>query len=95
MTGKARRFDDAIAQYQQLVVDYTRVRGADYRNTLTMRANLADVTGRAGRVNDAVAQLRQLADDMNRVLDADDPDVRSTQNLLASWIKRSREMPAP
>ena len=87
-SGDGGRFDDAVAQYQELAGDYARVLGADHRITLTSRANLAHFTGRAGRAAEACAQLGAVRDDRIRVFGPDDPGVISARKLLAYWRER-------
>jgi Tetratricopeptide repeat len=81
--------EEAVAQFQQLLTDQTRVLGADHPATLTTRSNLAHWLGEAGRIEEAVTQFEQLLTDRTRVLGADHPATFTTRNNLAYWLDKA------
>jgi len=83
------RVKEAIAQFEALLDDYTRVLGPDDPDTLNTRGHLAFWLGRAGRVEEAIAQFEALLDDYTRVLGPDDPDTLNTRGHLAFWLGRA------
>ncbi len=52
--------------------------GADHRDTLKTRRNLARWRGEAGDVASAVAEFKALVGDETRVLSADNPNTTKT-----------------
>ncbi|MGO9901768.1 MAG: tetratricopeptide repeat protein [Solirubrobacteraceae bacterium] len=80
LTGRASQ---AIALFQELLVDEERILGAEHPDTLTVRAELARAYGSAGRVPKAIAIYEPLLADQERILGADHRETRVTRYELA------------
>ncbi|GAA4263875.1 tetratricopeptide repeat protein [Dactylosporangium darangshiense] len=74
---------EAVAAFEQLLIDRRRVLGEDHPDTLATRNNLAAAYQEAGRVPEAVAAFEQLLPDLRRVLGEDHPDTLAARNNLA------------
>ena len=68
---------------EPLLADSERVLGADHRNTVGARENLALAYQDAGRTAEAITLHEQDLADFERLLGADHPDTLSTRNNLA------------
>ena len=80
----AGRLDEAIALYEQILEDRTRILGPHHPNTLTSRNNLAGAYRDAGRLDDAIPLYEQILEDSTRILGPDHPDTLISRNNLAS-----------
>ena len=81
---EAGRLEEAIALYEQVLTDRTRVLGEDHPHTLASRNNLAYVYKRVGRLEEAIALYERVLTDRTRVLGEDHPDTLTSRNNLAS-----------
>ena len=79
----AGRLGEAIALYEQVLADRTRVLGPDHPDTLSSRNNLAYAYISVGRLADAIALYEQTDADSVRVLGPDHPDTFVSRNNLA------------
>ncbi|MBB4966463.1 tetratricopeptide repeat protein [Saccharothrix violaceirubra] len=75
----------AVTYFRALHAEADTHLGADHRDTLTARHNLAAALGELGRPAEAVAEYERLLADRLRVLGPDHPDVLPTRNNLALW----------
>jgi hypothetical protein len=66
--------------------------GADHRDTLKTRRNLAQWRGEAGDVASAVAEFEGLVGDPTRVLSADHPDTTKTLDQLQHCTGKSHDL---
>ena len=73
----------ALALFEALLPDQTRVVGPDHPETLNTRSNVASCTGRVGDARRALALFEALLPDRERVLGSDHPDTLSTRNNVA------------
>ena len=80
----AGRLDEAIALYEQILEDRTRILGPHHPSTLTSRNNLAYAYQDAGRLNDAITLYEQNLKDLEGLLGPDHPDTLTSRNNLAS-----------
>ncbi len=92
--GRAGRVEEAVQQFERLLLDQLRVLGPDHPDTLLTRNNLAGWLGEAGRVEAAVQQVEQLLTDQLRVLGPDHPHTLLNRNNLASWLGRAGRVEA-
>ena len=67
------RLEEAIALYEQVLTDRTRVLGEDHPDTLTSRNNLASAYHAAGRLTEAIMRLQAVCADCLRILGPDHP----------------------
>ena len=81
---EAGRLEQAIALFEQVLTDRTRVLGEDHPDTLASRNNLAYVYKRVDRLEEAIALYEQVLTDRTRVLGEDHPDTLTSRNNLAS-----------
>ena len=81
---EAGRLEEAIALFEQVLTDRTRVLGEDHPHTLASRNNLAYVYKRVGRLEEAIALYERVLTDRTRVLGEDHPDTLTSRNNLAS-----------
>ena len=81
---EAGRLEEAIALFEQVLTDRTRVLGEDHPDTLASRNNLAYVYKRVGRLEEAIALYERVLTDRTRVLGEDHPDTLTSRNNLAS-----------
>ena len=79
----AGRLTEAIALYEQVLTDRTRVLGEDHPDTLASRHNLAYSYHAAGRLTEVIALYEQVLTDRTRVLGEDHPDTLTSRNNLA------------
>ena len=86
---EAGRTAEAIAQYEQLVVDRGRILGLDDRETLQSRYSLASRLRKAGRMDEALVQFEQLVVDRTRVLGPNDPETLQTRQELDFYFGNS------
>ena len=77
------RLTEAIALYEQVLNDRTRILGEDHPDTLISRDNLAGAYISAGRLTEAIALYEQVLHDRIRVLGEDHPDTLASRNNLA------------
>ena len=80
---EAGRLTEAIALYEQVLTDRTRVLGEDHPDTLASRNDLARAYESAGRLGQAIALYEQVLPDRIRVLGEDHPDTLTSRNNLA------------
>ena len=80
---EAGRLEEAIALYEQVLTDRTRVLDEDHPDTLTSRHNLAGAYREAGRLEEAIALFEQVLTDRTRVLGEDHPHTLASRNNLA------------
>ena len=73
----------AMAAAEPLVVDCERVLGADHRDTLMSRNEVAVAYVGAGRTAEAIPLHEQTLADLERVRGADDPDTLTSRHNLA------------
>lgn len=85
MLFMARRFDEAVAIYRDVIPLYTRVLGPEHIKTLTMRGNLA-ATQIWHDPSAAADQLAGLAAIRRRTLGAKHPDTVQTLGNLAAAL---------
>ena len=85
---EAGRLEEAIALFEQVLTDRTRVLGEDHPHTLASRNNLACAYQEAGRLGQAIALYEQVLTDRTRVLGEDHPDTLASRNNLAYVYKR-------
>ena len=85
---EAGRLEEAIALYEQVLTDHTRVLDEDHPDTLTSRHNLAGAYREAGRLEEAIALFEQVLTDRTRVLGEDHPHTLASRNNLAYVYKR-------
>ena len=83
----AGRLTEAIALYEQVLTDSTRILGEDHPDTLTSRNNLAGAYKSAGRLAEAIALYEQVLTDRIRILGEDHPDTLTSRNNLAGAYK--------
>ena len=88
---EAGRLTEAIALYEQVLTDRTRVLGEDHPDTLTSRHNLAGAYREAGRLGQAIALYEQVLTDRIRirVLGEDHPDTLTLRNNLAGAYREA------
>ena len=79
----AGRLTEAIALYEQVLTDSTRILGEDHPDTLTSRNNLAGAYKSAGRLAEAIALYEQVLTDSIRILGNNHPNTLSSRNNLA------------
>ena len=81
----AGRLTEAIALYEQVLTDRTRILGEDHPDTLTSRNNLAGAYREAGRLREAITLYEQVLTDRIRIriLGEDHPDTLTSRNNLA------------
>ena len=79
----AGRLDQAIALFEQNLIDYTRVLGPHHPHTLASRNSLASAYCDAGRLDQAIALFEQNLDDRTRILGSHHSDTLITLNNLA------------
>ena len=80
----AGRLDEAIALYEQILEDRTRILGPHHPSTLTSRHNLAYAYQDAGRLNEAITLHEQNLKDLEGLLGPDHPHTLQARNNLAS-----------
>ena len=80
---EAGRLTEAIALYEQVLTDRTRVLGEDHPHTLASRHNLAGAYQEAGRLTEAIALYEQVLTDRTRVLGEDHPHTLASRHNLA------------
>ena len=85
----AGRLGQAIALYEQVLTDRTRVLDEDHPDTLTSRHNLAGAYREAGRLGQAIALYEQVLTDRTRVLGEDHPDTLTSRNNLAGAYREA------
>ena len=85
----AGRLGEAIALYEQVLTDRTRVLGEDHPDTLTSRHNLAGAYREAGRLGEAIALYEQVLTDRTRVLGEDHPNTLTSRNNLAGAYREA------
>ena len=88
---EAGRLTEAIALYEQVLTDRTRVLGEDHPDTLTSRHNLAGAYREAGRLGQAIALYEQVLTDRIRirVLGEDHPHTLTSRNNLAGAYREA------
>ena len=80
------RFEEAIEQLEDVLVQRKKVLSADHPDTLTTGNNLASCLRSAGRFDDAILQFEDVLVQRKKVLSADHPDTLTTGNNLASCL---------
>ena len=83
--GEMGRVDDAIAMFEAVLIDQTRVLGPDHPSNLVTRHNLAGWLGKYGRVDDAITMLEALFIDEVRILGVGHLYVLTTASTVAHW----------
>ncbi|MER7484299.1 tetratricopeptide repeat protein [Streptomyces sp. NPDC126510] len=87
-TGDAGHPERAMELFKELLPDFDQVLGPNHRDTLTVRADIAEWTGEtgtAGAAEHAVELFKELLPDQVRALGDDDPDTLTTRHNMASW----------
>ena len=79
----AGRLTEAIALYEQVLTDRTRVLGEGHPHTLASCNNLAGAYESAGRLTEAITLYEQVLTDRTRILGEDHPHTLATRNNLA------------
>ena len=79
----AGRLADAIAVFEEVLADSTRILGPDYPDTLTSRNNLAVAYRVMGRLSEAIALFEEVVADSVRVLGPDRPQTLTSRGNLA------------
>jgi hypothetical protein len=77
----------AESELRAVVEARRRVLGADHRDTLTSRHDLARVLADSGRLAEAEAEYRAAVAGRTRVLGADHPDTRASQAALDALLR--------
>ena len=77
------RLTEAIALYEQVLPDSSRVRGEDHPDTLASCNDLAGAYESAGRLTEAITLYEQILPDRIRVLGEDHPRTLTSRNNLA------------
>ena len=80
---EAGRVDEAIALFEQVLTDSTRIHGQGHSKTLTPRNNLALAYQEAGRVDEAITLFEQVLTDSTPIDSTDHPNTVITRNNLA------------
>lgn len=80
------RFNIAITEFKQLLIDQQRILGSKHPGTLATRSNLATALGGAGNTGEATTLFKQLLADEIQLLGPDDPSTFVTRNNLASML---------
>ena len=83
----AGRITEAIALYEKVLTDSTRILGQDHPHTLTSRNNLAGAYRETGRITEAIALYEKVLTDRTRILGKDHPATLETLNALAGAYK--------
>ena len=89
----AGRLTEAIALYEQVLTDRTRVLGEDHPHTLASRNNLAGAYQAAGRLTEAIALYEQVLPDSIRVLGEDHPHTLASRHNLAGAYASDGNLP--
>ena len=89
----AGRLTEAIALFEQVLPDRTRVLGEDHPDTLATRNNLAYAYHAAGRLTEAIALYEQVLTDRTRVLGEDHPDTLTSRHDLAGAYASDGNLP--
>ena len=76
-------YQDAEAEYQEVLDGRLRVLGPNHPSTLTTRDEIAVALAAQGRLADAEAELRQVLDGRLRVLGPDHPSTLTTRQEIA------------
>ena len=76
------RLTEAIALYEQVHTDSTRVLGEDHPDTLTSRNNLAYAYESAGRLQEAIGLFDRLLGGCLRILGPDHPLTATVRKSL-------------
>ena len=79
----AGRLDQAIALFEQNLIDYTRVLGPHHPHTLASRNSLASAYCDAGRLDKGITLHERNLDDRTRILGSHHSDTLITLNNLA------------
>ncbi|MDT5096981.1 MAG: hypothetical protein QOC76_718 [Mycobacterium sp.] len=80
--GRAGRFDEAVAQFQQVLSDYERVQGrASDWNSLMVRGKLAATLGKSGRVDEALRMFDDVVSEQIRLMGTAHPYTLKTRQL--------------
>ena len=90
---QAGHISTAIAMYEDLLADRTRVLGPDHPHTLTTRSDLATAHRQAGNVSTAIAMHEALLTDDTRVLGPDHPHTLRTRGNLANAHQQAGHVP--
>ena len=77
-------------QFAALLPIVERVLGAEHRDTLAVRRELARWTGRAGDAAGARGQFAALLSVRERVLGPEHPDTLTTRVDLAYWTRKAQ-----
>ena len=88
------RLEEAIALYERVLTDRTRVLGEDHPDTLTSRNNLASAYHAAGRLTEAIMRWQAVCADCLRILGPDHPLTATVhENLEAArrMLKRRED----
>ena len=91
---EAGRLEQAIALFEQVLTDRTRVLGEDHPDTLTSRNNLASAYHAAGRLTEAIMRWQAVCADCLRILGPDHPLTATVhENLEAArrMLKRRED----
>jgi hypothetical protein len=83
--GETGQVSAAVAAWTDLHATAVQRLGADHRDTLIARGNLAEWRGEAGDAAGAAAALEELLADLLRVLGADHPHTLTARHNLAQW----------
>ena len=89
------RFQDAEAEFRQVLDAGLRVLGPDHPSMLTTRHEIARVLANRGRAADAEAEFRQVLDARLRVLGPDHPDTLTTRHNIAAALANQGRPPTP
>ena len=83
----AGHLDEAIANFESVLADRTRVLGKEHEHTLISGSNLALAYEDAGRSEDAIEIYERLLPAEERILGIDDPQCSFTRHNLALSYK--------
>ncbi len=80
------RYQDAEAEFRQVLDARLRVLGPDHSDTLATRHEIARVLANQGKPADAEAEFRQVLDTQLRVLGPDHPSTLTTRHEIARML---------
>ena len=81
MVYQRRQFEQARAQFEDVVRIDTRRLDADHPDTLTSRQNLAGALVGTNKIDDALVMLREVAQARVQVLGTQHPDTLESRSL--------------
>jgi hypothetical protein len=77
--GDSGKWDEAAAQFRDVLGEFERIAGPDHEDTLRVRQLLAHAVGGAGDPLEAATMLRALLAEQTRILGADDEDTLASR----------------